>query len=129
MFHLSHNQKGFILPLTMILSFLLLAFVLHAILLLNSDRNFFSQSYTQFHLQQLRECALVDFHRHIEEKTLPENGTLEYEGGTVTFTTTEQDDSYQIQFTITDGQTKEKNKICYLKQSGQPIYWLDKLDP
>ncbi|MET1247681.1 competence type IV pilus minor pilin ComGG [Sporolactobacillus sp. STCC-11] len=126
--HNNTNQKGFILPLTMILSLMLLAFVFHALLLLTSDRQFFRQSYSRFQLQQLRECTLTDLKREMKQKTLPNKGTFLYHKGTVQFIVTENVDSVTIKFTILGGESQEIDQIIYSKESGKPINWLERLN-
>jgi hypothetical protein len=123
-----NNQKGFILPLTMILSLMLLAFVFHALLLLTSDRQFFQQSYNRFQFQQLRECTLSDLKREMKQKTLPNEGTFVYHKGTVHFIVTENEDSVTIKFTISTDENKEIDQIIYSKESGKPINWLERLN-
>ncbi|GGL61467.1 competence type IV pilus minor pilin ComGG [Sporolactobacillus putidus] len=125
----SNHQNGFMLPLTMILSLLLLAFVLHAVLLLDSDRNFFQASYNSFQLQQLRECVLVDIDGQIQQKTLPEKGSIVYDKGTANFRTNKSGDNLEIVFTITSAQSKETDKIVYSLASGRPVGWLERTDP
>lgn len=128
MIHYKNNQNGFILPLTMILSLMLLAFVFHALLLLTSDRQFFRQSYSRFQLQQLRECTLSDLKREMQQKTLPNKGTFLYHNGTVQFIVTENDDSVTIKFTILSGESQEIDQIIYSKESGKPMNWLERLN-
>jgi hypothetical protein len=123
-----NNQEGFILPLTMILSLIMLAFVFHALLLLNSDRQFFRQSYSRFQLQQLRECTLSDLKREMEQKTLPNEGTFVYHKGTAQFIVTENENSLTIKFTISTGENKEIDQIIYSKESGKPTNWLERLN-
>ncbi|MDN3956432.1 competence type IV pilus minor pilin ComGG [Sporolactobacillus laevolacticus] len=124
-----HSQRGFILPLTMILSLLLLAFVFHALLLLYSDRQFFRQVHTQFQLQQLRECVLNDLEQKIKEKTLPSQGTVVYHKGTVTFSATESGGLLKVKFTLSDNQSKETDQMTYSMESGEPVNWLERIDP
>ncbi|MCO7126832.1 ComGG family competence protein [Sporolactobacillus shoreicorticis] len=120
-----NNQNGFVLPLTMILSLILLAFVFHALLILNSDRKFYQQSYAQFQLQQLRECALIDFERELA--SLTEQGTFVYRNGTVQFNITEIEDHVIIRFTLITDDRKEIDQMTYSKKSGKPIKWMERL--
>lgn len=123
------NQRGFILPLTMILSLLLITLVLHAVMLLNSDRAYFQASFASFQLQQLRESALADIDEQIQKKTLPENGTFVYDRGTAIFRTNKSRDNLEVLFTIMSDQSKETDKIIYSLASGRPIDWLERTEP
>ncbi|WP_332237702.1 competence type IV pilus minor pilin ComGG [Sporolactobacillus sp. KGMB 08714] len=125
----NNHQKGFMLPLAMILALILTAFVLHAVLLLDSDRNFFQASYSAFQLQQLRECALADINEQIQKKTLPEKGSFVYDKGTINFRTNQVGDNLEILFTIISDQGKETDQIVYSLSSGRPVGWLERTDP
>ncbi|RYL90986.1 hypothetical protein EWI07_10955 [Sporolactobacillus sp. THM7-4] len=126
---MSGNQKGFILPLTMILSLLFLALVAHAIFLLNSDQVFYRSVISSFQLQQLRECALTDFNDQIQKNSLPETGSFVYDIGTVSYKTVTDGDQLTVLFTITSRDGKETNKMTYSLADGRPIDWIERTDP
>ncbi|MCQ2008406.1 MAG: competence type IV pilus minor pilin ComGG [Sporolactobacillus sp.] len=122
------DQNGFVLPLTMILSLILLAFVFHALLVLTSDRKFYQHSYAQFQLQQIRECALIDFEHELEQRSLSGQGTLIYRNGTVAFNVTENKETVIIKFKVITDDRKEIDQITYSKKSGKPIKWSEQLN-
>lgn len=124
-----HKQGGFILPLTMIFSLMALALVLHAILLLNSDRSFFQSAYSDFQLRQLRENTLAEIDRSVQEKTLPESGSIVYDRGTATFRKSETANGLEIKFTVNFGKSAETDKIVYDQSHKEMIGWQERIDP
>ncbi|WP_100488603.1 competence type IV pilus minor pilin ComGG [Sporolactobacillus pectinivorans] len=124
-----HKQDGFILPLTMIFSLMALALVLHAILLLNSNRSFFQSVYSDFQLRQLRENTLAEIDRSIQEKTLPESGSIVYDIGTATFKKYETVNGLEVKFTVNVGKNAETDKIVYDQSNKEMIGWQERIDP
>ncbi|BBN99130.1 competence type IV pilus minor pilin ComGG [Sporolactobacillus terrae] len=122
-----NNQQGFILPLTMILSLVFIAFIFHALFLLQSDRTFFQHTQTHFVLQQLRECALNDFQQKLEQDALPDEGTFNYHNGTVQYIVTEDSAFVTINFTVHYGDEREIDRIVYDRESGNPVRWLERI--
>lgn len=122
-------QSGFIFPLTVIISMILLAFVFHALLLLNSEREFVQSAWTAFQLQQIRENALADFEEQIKSDALPVSGSLLYESGTVTYSALEEDDRLEITFTVIADRHSETNRIIYQLPDGRPIEWYERISP
>ncbi|RYM02198.1 hypothetical protein EWH99_11245 [Sporolactobacillus sp. THM7-7] len=125
----NHDQGGFILPLTMILSLLLLAFVMHAIFLLNSDRGFYQSVVADFQLQQIRKCAIADIGRAVQKKLLPEHGSFVYDRGTASYKTAEAGDRLDVTITIAAGQSRETDKITYRLTDSRAIDWIERIDP
>lgn len=125
----SHNQRGFMLPLTMIFSLMSLVLVLHAILLLDSDRSFFHSAYTDFQLRQLRENALSEIDQSVRGKTLPEHGSFVYDTGTAAFTTSETESKLEVKFTVSFGTDSETDKIVYDLNGKDIIGWQERIDP
>jgi hypothetical protein len=123
------NQNGFILPVTLFVSTLLIAFVFHAIFLMASDRNFFQSSYAHFQIQQLRENALAEIGERVRSTSLPESGHFSYDSGTVTFTALKGSDQVAVTFTVYSGQNTETDRIIYRLPDGQPVTWFEKANP
>ncbi|GAY75290.1 competence type IV pilus minor pilin ComGG [Sporolactobacillus inulinus] len=122
-----NNQQGFILPLVMILSLVLITFIFHALFLLQSDRTFFQHAQTHFVLQQLRECALNDFQQKLQQGDLPHEGSFNYHKGTVQYIVTEDSAFVTINFTVQYGDEREIDRIVYDRESGNPVRWLERI--
>ncbi|MFC6387610.1 competence type IV pilus minor pilin ComGG [Sporolactobacillus kofuensis] len=127
--HRFQNENGFVLPLTIMLSVILLAFVIHSVLLLNSDRQFFQQTNTRYQLQQIRESVLVDIENQMKEKKLANQGTFVYHKGTVTYTVNDNGSQLSLTLTISVDHSQEVDRIIYSKESGKPLSWLERIDP
>lgn len=79
-------ERGFILPLAMILSLLFSALVIHQIDLLESDRLFFQERKNYFQHGLLLQSASNEWLSQIEKSdTIEENGQFTFELGTVTY--------------------------------------------
>ncbi|MCL1630378.1 ComGG family competence protein [Sporolactobacillus sp. CPB3-1] len=121
------NQNGFILPLSVILSVLLLAFILHSIIQLNSDRKYYHYASLQFTFQQLRECALIDLQRKINQDILNQEGSFNYRQGTVSYHVEESTDSLIVTLTISARESNEVDKVTFSKESKKMTNWLERI--
>lgn len=113
----------------MIISFLLLAFVLHAILLLSSDQQFFHAAFVSSQLEQLRENALTDIDRQVQKQTLAKQGHFDYDRGTATYQSTESGGLLEVKFTLFFEEEQETDKITYQMSDKKPVKWLERTDP
>lgn len=122
----SRGDRGFILPLTMMLSLLIVMAVLHALFLLETDRSFYQAVRTHTELQEIRECALSDIDRGVKEKTLPEEGSFVYDRGAASFRTVTEGERLDIFLEITAGDHREYDQITYSLTESRPIEWIER---
>lgn len=113
----------------MAVSFLLLVLVLHAILLLSSDQHFFHASLANFQLEQLRENALTDIDRQIQEQTLADQGKFDYDIGTAAYKCNQSNGMLEVKITLFFGDEQETDKITYQMSDRNPVNWLERTDP
>ncbi|MCI1882784.1 MAG: ComGG family competence protein [Sporolactobacillus sp.] len=120
------DSRGFILPLTVILSVIVVAAVLHAVFVLQSEQRFYRSAYQDFQLRQLRECAMQDIRVGLREHALPEDGRLSYDKGTVHFiVTAEQEERVKVIFTVVTDSASETDEMV-LDASYHIIEWTER---
>jgi hypothetical protein len=81
------NEKGFVLPLTLVFTFLLFSFLLHQINMYQSEKVFIQQREASFALDRLVQIAVADTKRVFDTTQVPPSSdTFEYDGkGTATY--------------------------------------------
>lgn len=121
------DEKGFILPIVMMIDFLLIAFVIQAVILLNSDRHFFQSYMTAFQFQQLRNSAVADIRDLAGKKTLPASGTFIYDLGKAEYETNASGQTVTIHLTLTSGGQTESDQFDYGMNKGGIIKWREKI--
>ncbi|TCP31156.1 ComG operon protein 7 (ComGG) [Scopulibacillus darangshiensis] len=108
------NEKGFILPLTMTISLILIIFVLHSLVLYQSDRRFIKERLVSFELNELIQLAAFDLEDRIEDNTLASSGKLIYSKGFVLYDTDKVSGHVvKITFTATIARNVKRSSIFY----------------
>jgi hypothetical protein len=85
------KQEGFITPLTMVISFILLSAVMHQIQVLEQEREFLEEEKQVFLMEQLLQIGTTDMLGIISSTEL-DRGEFDYEHGSVTYQVIEATD-------------------------------------
>ncbi|HET7579758.1 MAG TPA: competence type IV pilus minor pilin ComGG [Bacillales bacterium] len=81
-----HKEGGFVLPLTLVVLFLVSAFLLHEIKLYETEKRFLHASEEMFTLDRLLQMADVDLERNLSRSASSRNlGILLYKNGKVRY--------------------------------------------
>ena len=124
-----NNDKGFIMPLVVILSFLFLAVIVHQIAQLESDRQFLLQRQNDFRHHTLLQMASVDLLPILEKIDTIEdkNGQLRYDIGTVNYEIRENNQlEVTVKLTSTTDQTgKREASLVYDKTKQSISSWTE----
>lgn len=125
-----NNSRGFMLPLTMVISILTLSLIIHSIFLLDSERHFFQSTYAVFQLRQLRENAFSELKQAVKEKTLPETGRFIYdEAGTATFTVTTDGTQKVINVRLETDLSSQTDQVVFDSETAVITRWQEAINP
>lgn len=84
---LHRNERGFVLPLTMIILFLLFSFLLHEIKIYETEKQFVHHQEDMLTLDRLLQMAAVDIEKNRlsdwPDSFMYDNGTVDYSEGTI----------------------------------------------
>jgi hypothetical protein len=118
------------LPLTMVVSVLILSLVIHGIFLLDSERHFFQSSYSVFQLRQLRENAFSELSHAVQEKTLPEKGSFHYEGmGMVTYIVVSNGAETVINLSLKSSSRSQTDQVVFDPETAKITRWQEAINP
>lgn len=125
------NSYGFMLPLTMAVSVLILSLILHGIFLLNSERHFFQSAYTVFQLRQLRENAFSELGLAIKEKSLPASGSFDYDGtGMATFVVVSDGGAEKVvNLLLNNGSSSQTDQVVFNSETAEISRWQEAIRP
>lgn len=91
------RDKGFILPLTLVFSFLLFSVLFHQISLYQSEKPLISGTETAFTLHRLTQMAAVDLENRLDTTVdAPVTGSFKYEHGRAVYEFVENDNGVII---------------------------------
>lgn len=82
--HRKGNEDGFILPLTMVIIFLICAFLLHEIKMYEAEKRFLQTREDLFVTDQMMQMAVVDLKVRLHHSNF-KGGTFLYKKGTVRY--------------------------------------------
>ncbi len=118
------------LPLTMVVSILILSLIIHSIFLLDSERHFYQSAHAVFQLRQLRENAFSELGRAVKEKTLPEKGSFHYDGtGTVTFTVVSDGAEKVINLLLKSSDRSQTDQVVFDPETARITRWQEAILP
>jgi hypothetical protein len=122
---INRNEKGFILPVTMVIVFLLAGFVLHEVKMHETDSKFLIERQSSEKLDELLQMAVVD----VQNPSIEREGLFYYDGGTVRYQilSTESENVVKVDLTAktSDGKARVvhyrydtmKNKIIMWEET------------
>lgn len=121
------NQRGFVLPLTMIMSFILLFFTVHAILSYQYDRSFAQKRAMSFELNELIQMATVDLEKLAKEDHIESSGKLVYTTGNVQYHTNKVNGTvWKIAMIATNHEGfRHSNTFYYDSEKGGIVKWAE----
>ncbi|WP_170885504.1 competence type IV pilus minor pilin ComGG [Bacillus alkalicellulosilyticus] len=80
-----NNEKGFVLPLTLIIVFLVTAYTIHELMTLQTEMRFFKQQEELFTIESLVQMAAYDMVAHLRHDESVGSGQFQYEHGFATY--------------------------------------------
>ena len=125
---MANNDKGFILPIAIILSLLFSSVVIHYINLLETDRLFLQERKNFFHHNLLLQSAANEMLLQLENfDTIEMNGNFDYSHGSVTYEIKQSDEfTVTVEFiskTELDGQRKAT--VYYDREKKAITRWME----
>ncbi|MBU8908983.1 competence type IV pilus minor pilin ComGG [Desertibacillus haloalkaliphilus] len=95
------KQKGFIMPLTMVLTFIVSGVLLHQLQQYLNEKQFFYEQEQIYIIEQLAQMGAHDLDDVLREDTVDTNGQFHYEIGTASYWIQEQlDDTLYVRLTL-----------------------------
>jgi hypothetical protein len=118
------TNEGFVTPLTVVSSFLILFFLLHQIQLLNTDRIALMEEQQIVLSESLVQMGTVDLMEVLKSSpvTEPQSGTFSYDDGTVSYTITVQEGN-TLSITLMSETTEKRRSqvIMYYNQDTKTV--------
>lgn len=125
---MAHNNKGFILPLAVILALLFSSIVIHYVNLLETDRMFLQERKNHFYHSLLLQSAANEILLQIENfDTIETYGQFHFEYGSVTYHMTESDPvTATFEFTSkTELDGQRKATVIYDRETKSIKRWME----
>ncbi|WP_141604261.1 competence type IV pilus minor pilin ComGG [Terrilactibacillus laevilacticus] len=120
------NEDGFVLPLCVIISFLIIAFALHAVILLQNEQEFKKESDLSLRFNEVTQLGLFDIKKNLAKNELPTSGSFIYDDGIVNFQMTKSTDKeLEVFVTVSIDGHEQKNKFYYDTEKGGITKWID----
>jgi hypothetical protein len=116
------KKNGFITPLTLVISFILLSTILHQIKTLEQERLFLMEEKQVFLLEQLLQMATTDMLEMLKASTNLIEGTFDYEHGTVTYQILEKtNEEVRVRLRAFTDQGRKNQVILYYNLNNQEL--------
>lgn len=125
-----NNERGFILPLTIILLFLLSSTLFHQISVYEREKRFHAEIEQQFYIQQLLQMATADILSEIEREAPLISGQFNYDiGNAYYWLLAEEEQFVHIDLNVITTNNKQRNvEIVFDKNHLVVVDWLEKIN-
>lgn len=119
------NQKGYLLPTTLILLFLFSSIILHQLNMYGIEKRFYMEQEQVYLLQYLQQMASYDLLTIVGEESLEEEGLFFYEKGFARYmVTNEIEPNVVIQLHVeTDKNRKRTSRLVLNKEGRRIVSW------
>lgn len=123
-----NNERGFILPVTIVLLFILTTSLFHQVATYEREKRFHFEIEQQFYLDQMLQMATVDFLTLLKTDRILASGMFSYAKGNVYYwVLSEDDEMIQIEFTVLTERNRQRNvEMTIDKAQFVVIHWLEK---
>lgn len=131
----SRNERGFILPITLIIVFLLVSLVLQQIKVYETEKRFFNHQEEMVTIDQLLQIGAVDLEKRLSSDPKLKSGEFSNENGKVVYENlslpddTDLDRKKVLRFTLTaqtgDNGSSHSSQVYYDKDKKKIIRWVE----